>query len=259
MALPSQTREKWTMLLAKNQFEEAKAQSSLLALPENLHRVKPAKIEQAMSDVFPTLATVRKYHDEAAALAAVCEIIAQAAAQLSIGRNIQPHQIRFVAEEVLREYYYLTIAEIRFCIEQGIRGNYGVIYDRLDTAVISDWLEKYLLERTETAERLTAQRQGEEAAKWKKEARENQNLKPMPESLKESLQGLENNFLVDGELKKGMAAGVFEPDAPTLAMILEEWEARRERGEERPDFEQYKTTRIAQIKTQMKRWPFTNT
>ena len=253
MALPSQTREKWTMLLAKNQFEEAKAQSSMLALPENLHRVKPAKIEQAMSGVFPTLATVRKYHDEATALAAVCEIIAQAAAQLSVGRNIQPHQIRFVAEEFLREYYYLTIAEIRFCIEQGIRGNHGIIYDRLDTAVVFDWLEKYLLERTETAERLTAQKQGEEAAKWKKEAQESQSLKPMPEILKESLRSLENTFLVDGELKKGVAAGAFEPDAPMLVMILEEWEAKRESGEERPGFEQYKTMRIAQIKAQMKK------
>lgn len=242
-------REKWTILLAKSLFEEAKAQSSLLALPENLHRVKPAKIEQAMSDVFPTIATVRKYHDEATALAAVCEIIAQAAALLSIGRNIQPHQIHFVAEEILKEYYYLTIAEIRFCIEQGVRGNYGAIYDRLDTSVIFDWLEKYLLERAETSERLAAQRQGEEAAKWKKEAQGNQNLKPMPESLKDDLQSLENTFLVGGELKKGVTAGQFEPDEHILRMIRQEWEA----DSQSLSFEHFKTMRIAQIKAQMKK------
>ena len=249
MALPSQVREKWSILLAKSLFEEAKAQSSLLALPENLHRVKPAKIEQAMSDVFPTLATVRKYHDEATALSAVCEIIAQAAALLSIGRNIQPHQIRFVAEEILKEYYYLTIAEIRFCIEQGLRGNYGVIYDRLDTSVIFDWMEKYLLERTGTSERLTAQKQGEEAAKWKKEAQGNKNLKPMPESLKQSLQSLENTFLVGGELKKGVTVGEFEPDEHILRMIRQEWET----DSQSLSFEHFKTMRIAQIKSEMKR------
>jgi len=249
MAMPSQTREKWSILLAKSLFEEAKAQSSLLALPENLHRVKPAKIEQAMSDVFPTIATVRKYHDEATALAAVCEIIAQAAALLSIGRNIQPHQIRFVAEEILKEYYYLTIAEIRFCIENGVRGNYGAIYDRLDTSVIFDWLEKYILERTETSERLAAQRQGQEAAKWKKEAQENQNLKPMPESLKQSLQSLENTFLVGGELKKGVTSGEFEPDEHILRMIRQEWEV----DNQLLSFENFKTMRIAQIKSEMKR------
>lgn len=237
------------MLQAKNLFEEAKAQSSLLALPENLHRIKPAKIEQAMSDVFPTLATVRKYHDEATALAAVCEIIAQGAALLSIGRNIQPHQIRFVAEEILREYYYLTIAEIRFCIEQGVRGNYGAIYDRLDTSVIFDWLEKYISERTETSERLTAQRQGQEAAKWKKEAQENKNLHPMPESLKQSLRSLENTFLVDGELKKGVTTGEFEPDEHILRMIEQEWEL----DNHSLSLDKFKTMRIAQIKAEMKK------
>jgi hypothetical protein len=244
-----QTQEKWTSLQATNKFEVAKAQSSLLALPSSLHRVRPAKIEQAMSSVFPTLATVRKYHDEAVALGSICEIIAEASALLSVGKSIQSHQITFLAREILREYYYLTIAEIRFCMEQGVRGEYGQIYDRLDASVVSEWFGKYTANRTLVGEEINSRRMGEENARWRKEASENQNLKPMPESVKESIENLSNGFLVDGEIKKGIKSGEFEPDAFVIQMIKSEWES----SEKKYTFEQFKSMRVAQIKAQMKK------
>lgn len=244
-----QTQERWIGLQASNKFEVAKAQSSLLALPSNLHRVRPAKMEQAMSSVFPTLATVRKYHDEGQALGTICEIIAEASALLSVGKSIQSHQIKFLAQEILREYYYLTIAEIRFCMEQGVRSEYGQIYDRLDASVISEWFEKYTANRTLVGEDMAMTRIGEETAKWRKEASENGNLKPMPESVKQSIENLANGFLVDGEIKRGIKSGEFEPDAAVIEMIRNEWEER-----DRPcGFEQFKSMRIAQLKAQLKK------
>lgn len=202
-----------------------------------------------MSSVFPTLATVRKYHDEAVALGSICEIIAEASALLSVGKSIQSHQITFLAREILREYYYLTIAEIRFCMEQGVRGEYGQIYDRLDASVVSGWFVKYTDNRTILGEDMGFRRIGEETAKWRKEASENQNLKPMPDSLKQSIESLSNTFLVDGELKKGIKAGEFEPDDFVIEMIGSEWES----GCKQYTFEQFKSMRIAQLKAQMKR------
>lgn len=244
-----QTQEKWNTLQATNKFEVEKAQSSLLALPVNLHRIRPAKIEQAMSSVFPTLATVRKYHDEGVALGSICEIIAEASALVSVGKGIQTHQIRFLASEILREYYFLTIAEIRFCMEQGVRGEYGQIYDRLDASVVAEWFDKYTAGRTLVGEEMDSRRLGEETARWRKEASENQKLKPMPESVKQSIENLANGFLVDGEVKRGIKSGEFEPDPIVIEMIKSEWD----NGDKKYSFEQYKTMRIAQLKAQMKR------
>jgi hypothetical protein len=206
-------------------------------------------MEQAMSSVFPTLATVRKYHDEAVALGSICEIIAEASALLSVGKSIQSHQITFLAREILREYYYLTIAEIRFCMEQGVRGEYGQIYDRLDASVVAEWFVKYTANRTVVGEEIDLRRIGEETARWRKEASENQNLKPMPESVKQSIENLSNSFLVGGEIKKGIKSGEFEPDGVVIEMIKSEWE----NGGKEYTFEQFKALRIAQIKAQMKR------
>lgn len=244
-----QTQERWTSLQASNKFEVTKAQSSLLALPSNLHRVRPAKMEQAMSSVFPTLATVRKYHDESVALGSICEIIAESAALISVGKGIQSHQITFLARDILREYYYLTIAEIRFCMEQGVRGEYGQIYDRMDASVVAEWFVKYTANRTVVGEEIDLRRIGEETARWRKEASENQNLKPMPESVKQSIENLSNSFLVNGEAKKGIKAGEFEPDDLVIEMIKSEWE----NGGKEYTFEQFKALRVAQLKAQMKR------
>lgn len=202
-----------------------------------------------MSSVFPTLATVRKYHDESVALGSICEIIAEASALLSVGKSIQSHQITFLAREVLREYYYLTIAEIRFCMEQGVRGEYGQIYDRLDASVVAEWFVKYTANRTVVGEEIDLRRIGDETARWRKEAIENKNLKPMPDSLKQSIENLSNSFLVGGEIKKGIKAGEFEPDGVVIEMIKSEWE----NGGKEYTFEQFKALRIAQLKAQMKR------
>ena len=204
-----------------------------------------------MSSVFPTLATVRKYHDENTALSAVCEIIAQAAALLSIGRGIQRHQIEFLAEDILRQYYFLTIAEIRLCMEYGVRGDYGTIYDRLDTSVVAEWIEKYITMRAEISARKAEQKPGDEVAYWREQAKKNPELKPMPDEIKKALLNVENKWLVDGELKAGVKSGDFEPDAAVLEMIEQEWGQ-----DKRPDkipYKDYEVLRIAQIKAQMKK------
>ena len=121
-----ETCQRWTTLQAQNNFDEAKAQSSLLALPQNLPRIRPANMDQAMSDVFPAISTVKKYHGNGVAVASVSEIIAQAAALLNVGKNLQSHQIDFLACEILENWYWLTIGEVRFVMNSGLSGKYGI-------------------------------------------------------------------------------------------------------------------------------------
>lgn len=242
--------KEWQTLQQNGNFEERKALSSMLALPENLHRILPATIEQAMSDVYPTLATVKKYHGAEAAKDAVIEIIGQAAALLNVGKNLKPHQIEFIAVEILQEFYWLNVGEIRYVMMRGVRGEYGEVYDRLDAQVVFGWIEKYLEVRTELAAD-KARRAEAEMLAAEKQREQSPTTIPMPEYVKKSLGELENRFLVDGELKRGFATGEFEPDEPTLRMIEMEWADLPEQG--RLPYENYKAMRVAQLKAQMKK------
>jgi len=240
----------WQALQQTGKFEESKALSSMLALPENLHRVLPATIEQAMSDTYPTLATVKKYHGPEAAKDAVIEIMGQASALMNVGKNLKPHQIDFIAIEILQEFYWLNVGEIRYVMTCGVRGEYGEVYDRLDTIVIFGWIEKYLEVRTEIAAN-RARRVEAEMIAAEKARKPNASEIPMPEAVRQSLEKLENTFLVGGELKQGFTTGEFEPDAPMLRMIEMEWADLPEQS--RPPYENYKVMRIAQLKALMKK------
>jgi len=222
----------------------------LLAFPENLPRIKPATIEQAMSEVFPTLATVRKYHGPETAKDAVVEIVGQAAALMNVGKNLKPHQIEFLADELTGENYFLTLGEIRFFMMEGIRGNYGPVYDCMDVNRVLEWLNKYLEIRADIASN-KARRIEAEMLAAEKARKPNASEIPMPEAVRQSLEKLENKFLVGGELKQGLTTGEFEPDAPTLQMIEMEWADLPE--ESRLPYVNYKVMRIAQLKSQMKK------
>jgi len=222
----------------------------MLALPENLHRVLPASVEQAMSDVYPTLATVKKYHGPEAAKDAVIEIVAQSAALLNVGKNLKPHQIDFIAVEILQEFYWLNVGELRYIMKQGVRGEYGEVYDRIDTIVVFGWIEKYLEVRTEIAANRAMRAEAEQMAAEKAKPQSSTAI-PMPEAVKQSLSKLENTFLVAGELKQGPHVGEWEPDEFTIRMLEMEWADLPK--EKRLPFVNYKVMRIAQIKAQMKK------
>ena len=219
---------------ADNKFDSEKAQLSCLALPGKLSTVRPATMEQAMSNKYPTVASVRKYHDEQLALDAVVEIIAEAASLVNLGRNLKPNQIDFLAEEILREYYYLTLGDIRLMMKQGVTGKYGELYDRLDVQVVMGWLENYTEERANAAEGKSQQAHVSTVS---------DNAKPMPEWFGEFVQKMQVKY--NGE----PPAQEFAPDANFWEMVEQEW---RERGEQMP-LEQFKQMRLAQTKAMFRR------
>lgn len=60
---------------------------------------------------------------------------------------MNPAQIEFAAIQVCRKYFHLTVPEIKSCLENGVSGDYGIIYDRMDLSVLMDWLAKFDQER----------------------------------------------------------------------------------------------------------------
>lgn len=191
-------------------------------------------MEQAMSEKYPTVASVKKYHDEQLALDAVVEIIAEAASLVNLGRNLKPNQIDFLAEEILREYYYLTLGDIRLMMKQGVTGKYGELYDRLDVQVVMGWLERYTEERANAAEGKSQQAHVSNVS---------DNAKPMPEWFGEFVQKMQVKY------NSEPPAHEFAPDANFWQMVEQEY---LESGEQMP-LDQFKQMRLAQTKAMLKR------
>lgn len=198
-----------------------------------------------MSDVFPAISTVKKYHGDGVAVASVAEIIAQGAALLNVGKNLQPHQIEFLACEILQEWYWLTIGEVRLIMNNGVTGKYGELYDRLDVSVVLKWFERYADVRGEVIAEKSRR------AHLDRKEQESKTATEMPEALKELANRVQPKYLVEGEEKAGFIQGEFEPDKYVLRMIEMEWADLPEVG--RVPYENYKSLRIAHLKTQMKK------
>lgn len=217
-----------------------------MALPQNLGAIQVRTIEQAVNGETPTLSTVRKYHGEAIARNAIIETIAFAAGLLNIGKNLQSHQIGFLADEILRDWYWLKIGELKFIMEQGIRGAYGELYDRLDFNTVLEWISAFDAARTEIVER-SSQRAETEADLSE---RKNSNGKevPMPDFVKELAIKFDSKLPYDKNLPQ------FKPDSAFEEMIADEWEtANADTRESFKTFDTFRFFRIEQTKRLFKK------
>jgi len=224
---------RWTELQKAGKFEEEKALLSLLALPQNLAMVQPRSLDQALDGSTPAISTVNKYQGREVSKDAVIQIIAEAAALLNIGKNLQPHQIEFLAEDILQDWFYLTLGEIRYIMQQGIRNRWGNIYDRLDVETVMGWIGQYDAVRTDVVER-----RAQKAA----EAQNTDKAVPMPDSLKRLAEALAPKTFPE-----------FVPDAPFEEMVRREWGTLPDSERMGLDFERFRMMRIEYTKALLKR------
>jgi hypothetical protein len=110
-------------------------------------QINPKNATEAANLNVPTLRQVSlaKGEDKAATLVEVA--LLNVRALLNIGGNLRDEQMYAIATEIVNDFPLLKISEIAFAIKQGIKGGYGKIYDRVDLAVISDWLRIYGAEK----------------------------------------------------------------------------------------------------------------
>lgn len=66
----------------------------------------------------------------------------------NIGKPMTSSQIIQTARLIFFDYSALKPEDVKKCFEQGKKGLYGKIYDRLDGGVLFDWLDNYKLNRT---------------------------------------------------------------------------------------------------------------
>ena len=84
---------------------------------------------------------------------AVNLLLANALDELQVYFNLERQmtlpQIEMTIDIIKENFYYFSAEDFSQCFRAAMSGKYGKIYNRLDGAVIMDWLRTYDIERTE--------------------------------------------------------------------------------------------------------------
>src|SRR5689334_18598931 len=65
--------------------------------------------------------------------------------------NLQGHQIPLIARSLMENFRNESLADFSVCFQRGVAGFYGELY-RIDLAVITGWMQKYLEEKYQAIE-----------------------------------------------------------------------------------------------------------
>jgi hypothetical protein len=124
-------------------FEPDKAMLSTKTGVEDLAKIKAYSFEDTMNGETPSLVTIKKYQGEVICKAAICQLVYWLREQFNFAKNIQNNQIDTLAELIMADYWGMTLADIKFAFVKGVKGDYGEIFQNIDTAVLYGWVKKY--------------------------------------------------------------------------------------------------------------------
>jgi len=110
-----------------------------------------------------SLAYIKKYEGVESVKRLLTNAIDQLQTYFSLERIMTPYQIEMSVEIIEENFYYFSPEDFRKCFRGAMSGKYGKIYNRLDGAVIMEWLRAYDIERTEIIVQEQMQKQKDEA------------------------------------------------------------------------------------------------
>lgn len=137
----------------KSLFDDPAAQQELL----DQITAKGNKINGKLAEIpqFPTLRELAT-EDEVLTLENIQLLILWLTDQINVP-GMDADQIEYLAADMLAAYGTLRIEDIMLCFRNAIRGKYGKLYNRIDAAIVHDWITQYQLkimaDRAEMAER----------------------------------------------------------------------------------------------------------
>ena len=145
-------------LITKGAFEATKYDLvNGTAWDRQILRLRPASIAEAIQTPAPTVATYRKYKGDTETKLILAAMIKGCADAFNVGKKMSDTQVLMTVAGITRNYYFFNLADIKHCFDRAIMGEYGPLYDRLDTNTILEWLRKYQDERLGVAAFLAEQ------------------------------------------------------------------------------------------------------
>lgn len=144
-----------------------------------------------MKEDCPTVEQISNLRSEPYAIVLIVKMLKFASEMFNVGKNLTDNQITYAAEQILYQYGFLKIAEVKCCLNYAISGQFGGVYDRIDPPTILDWFSKYNEMRTYQAE----SEQVNQAPKQEPISETAIPLSAMPTEFQESLQKLQAEML----------------------------------------------------------------
>lgn len=148
-------------------------------------------LHEAMKEDCPTLEQMSNLRSEPYAIVLIVKMLQFVSEMFNVGKNLTDTQITYTAEQILYQYGFLKIAEVKCCLNLAISGKFGGVYDRIDPPTILNWFTQYNEIRTVEAEKI----QLNEAPKSEPVSSTAIPLSAMPVEFQESLKDLQMRFL----------------------------------------------------------------
>jgi hypothetical protein len=106
----------------------------------------------------PTIASIRKEAGLAQLQALLTIIVIDLVEFFNVGKTMNEKQVVQTVKLIIDEFYYLKPDDFKLCFDNAKKGKYGKVYDRIDGAVIFEWLSSYVRDRMEFFEQRAIER-----------------------------------------------------------------------------------------------------
>ena len=74
-------------------------------------------------------------------------LISRCCAMINIDKNMNADQINFAAEHFVQHHWKYSLEDIQLCLDRGVAGIYGTIYNRMDLSILNAWVSNFEQER----------------------------------------------------------------------------------------------------------------
>ena len=106
---------------------------------------------KTVNDVFQSpscsIAVMNKNFGEMKLRAFMVNIIIDLVMLFNVGKTMKDTQAAQTADLIIEEFYFFKPDDFKLCFNRAKKGLYGKVYDRIDGAVILEWLGRYEQER----------------------------------------------------------------------------------------------------------------
>jgi hypothetical protein len=92
------------------------------------------------------IATLRKLDRNETKLK-IAMLISRCCAMINIDKNMNADQINFAAEHFVQHHWKYSLEDIQLCLDRGVAGIYGTIYNRMDLSILNTWVSNFEQER----------------------------------------------------------------------------------------------------------------
>lgn len=136
--------------------EEERQLAALRKSPEQYFAVlRPKTFHDVFTGHEPSVAAVVARYGVTFTRAMAGYLVAECSEFFNVTKPMTEMQIAVTTELIIEEYPYFTVADLKLCFKNAMKGRYGEIYNRIDGSVIMGWLRRYNVERCTEADRIS--------------------------------------------------------------------------------------------------------